>query len=112
MQRTHRLTNRDDFKKVYRRGKSVANRQFVVYSFPRRNEEPFRMGVSISKKIGNAVVRNRLKRQLKEIVRLRKDEIADGYDFIIIVRKGALSLDYHAMEKSVFHVLRRASLLR
>lgn len=112
MQREYRLTNRDDFKKVYRRGKSFANRQFVVYYIPRQDGGSFRMGISISKKIGKAVVRNRIKRRLKEIIRLRKDEIIDGYDFIIIVRKGALSLDFHAMEKSVFHVLKKASLLR
>lgn len=112
MQKQYRLTDRNDFKRVYRKGKSTANYQFVLYYDDRGDEGPFRLGVSVSKKIGNAVVRNRMRRRVKEIVRREAERIRDGYDLILIVRKGALQLDHPSMEKSIFHLLKKASLIR
>ncbi|ETT39631.1 ribonuclease P [Paenibacillus sp. FSL R7-277] len=70
------------------------------------------MGISVSKKVGNAVVRNRMRRLVKEIVRHHEAEIAGNLDIVFIVRKGALSKDYAELEKSVLHVLRKAKLLK
>lgn len=112
MQRKLRLRKKQDFNKVYRHGRSFANAQFVVYW--RRQAEPgcFRLGVSASAKLGGAVVRNRLRRRVKEIVRLNADKLQAAYDLILIVRKPALSLSYKEMEGSVLHVLRKAGLLK
>ncbi|MBY0202833.1 ribonuclease P protein component [Paenibacillus polysaccharolyticus] len=107
-----RLRNRADFSRVYRFGKSFANHQFVVYGCRRKDTEQFRVGVSCSKKIGNAVVRNRMRRMIKEIVRHHEQEIVTQMDLIFIVRKGALGMPYKEMEKSLLHVLRKASLLK
>jgi ribonuclease P protein component len=107
-----RLRNRGDFGRVYRSGKSFANRKLVVYWSNRHDIERFRLGVSASKKIGNAVVRNRMRRRLKEIVRLHEAEIRDHVDIILIVRNGAVDMEYRELEKSVLHVLRKSSLLR
>ena len=112
MHRKLRLRKREDFSRIYRGGKSFANGQFVVYWSKRMMSEPFRMGVSASKKIGNAVVRNRMRRMVKEIVRLQADRITPHIDFIIIVRKPAVAMKMREMEKSVFHVLRKAGLLK
>lgn len=111
MEKKNRLTKREYFDKVYRHGKSTANHQFVLYYKVQPQQESFRLGVSVSKKLGNAVVRNRIRRLLKEIVRLNAARIPGGYDLIIIARKPAAEMDYHDMEKSVLHVLKRASLL-
>ncbi|GIQ70034.1 ribonuclease P protein component [Xylanibacillus composti] len=111
MQRRLRLTNRRDFQTVYRWGKSAANSQFVVYYRRNPNTERFRLGISASKKLGNAVVRNRLRRQIKEIVRLHVDQIQPQHDVIIIARKPSTAQDYWQMEKSLLHVLKRAGLL-
>lgn len=115
MQRENRLTRREDFNKVYRHGKSSANHQFVVYVLNRHtaasSEESFRLGISVSKKIGNAVVRNRLRRMIKEIVRLNGDKVAPRKDFILIVRKPAAEMEYDEMQKSILHVLKRADIL-
>lgn len=78
----------------------------------RKDTEQFRVGVSCSKKIGNAVVRNRMRRMIKEIVRHHEQEIVTQMDLIFIVRKGALGMPYKEMEKSLLHVLRKASLLK
>ncbi|GJM75962.1 hypothetical protein HMSSN036_81780 [Paenibacillus macerans] len=86
MHKKLRLRNRADFNRIYRFGKSFANRQLVVYWSNKPDIERFRLGVSASKKIGNAVVRNRMRRLLKEIVRLHEAEIRDHVDLILIVR--------------------------
>lgn len=112
MHKRLRLRNRADFSRVYRYGKSQANYQFVVYGLRRKDVEQFRVGVSCSKKIGNAVVRNRMRRMIKEIIRHHEAEIVANMDLIFIVRKGAVSMSYKEMEKSILHVLRKASLLK
>jgi len=112
MQRKLRLRKKQDFNKIYRHGRSFANAQFVVYW--RKQAEPgcFRMGVSASAKLGGAVVRNRLRRRVKEIVRLNAGKLQAAYDLILIVRKPALALSYKEMEGSILHVLRKAGLLK
>ncbi|MBD0382259.1 ribonuclease P protein component [Paenibacillus sedimenti] len=110
MEKTYRLAKREDFNKVYRYGKSMANHQFVLYYLAQPKLEQFRLGISVSKKVGNAVVRNRLRRMIKEIIRLNKDRMTDHYDYILIARKPAADMDYAQMEKSIFHVIRKASL--
>lgn len=112
MHKKLRLRNRADFSRVYRHGKSFANHQFVVYWSRKKEVEQFRVGVSVSKKVGNAVVRNRMRRLVKEIVRHHQHEIVEHMDLIFIVRKGALDKSYQELEKSVLHVLRKSSLLK
>jgi len=107
-----RLRNREDFSRIYRGGKSFANGQFVVYWSKQHVADPFRLGVSASKKIGNAVVRNRMRRMIKEIVRLQENKIVPNTDFILIVRKPATAMKMKEMEKSVLHVLKKAGLLK
>lgn len=112
MQQQFRLAKREDFNRVFRSGKSSANRQFVVYALHNPGTAHFRVGISASKKLGGAVVRNRLRRRVKEIMRHHAPEIARHYDLVVILRKPVVDMDYHAMEKSLLHVLRRASLLK
>lgn len=111
MNKSYRLTKREDFNYVYRQRKSTANQQFVVYYKKNKRIAHFRLGVSISKKMGNAVVRNLLKRRVKEIVWSLREEIKSGYDFVLIVRKPATEQDFHALKKSIYHVLKRAGII-
>src|SRR5690625_499826 len=112
VQKKYRLKSRADFKQVYRLGKTSANRQLVVYCWERKDGgDSFRLGISVSKRIGNAVVRNRMRRRIKEIVRQECGRIKQEYDYIIIVRKGALQLDFAGLKRSVLHVLKNAKLL-
>ncbi|SDS81278.1 ribonuclease P protein component [Paenibacillaceae bacterium GAS479] len=112
MQRKWRLRRREDFARTYRGGKSFANGQFVVYWSRQPKAEPFRLGISASKKIGNAVVRNRMRRVVKEIVRHNVEKIVNHTDFILIVRAGAVGKSSKELERSVLHVLRKAGLLK
>lgn len=108
----NRLARRDDFQKVYRYGKSAANQQFVLYKLAKPGQAELRLGVSVSKKLGNAIVRNRLRRMMKEIVRHHLNEWTGGVDIVIIARKPITDLDYAAMERALLHVARRSSLMK
>jgi ribonuclease P protein component len=112
MQKQYRLSSKQDFAAVYRTGKSAANYQLVLYYKKNPAEPHFRVGISASRKIGGAVVRNRIRRRLKEIFRLLADEIKEGYDIVVIVRKAAVDLDHAALVRSVRHVLKKADLLK
>lgn len=112
MYKKNRLSLREDFQKVYKFGKSTANQQFVVYQLLKPSQLELRLGVSVSKKLGNAVVRNRLRRMMKEIVRLHLSELENKFDIIILARKPSSEMDYVAMEKSLLHVLKRSGLIK
>lgn len=110
MQKAYRLTDRADYSRIYRIGKSAANQQFIVYYINNNQHTHFRLGISASKKVGNAVVRNRLKRMIKEIVRLQSHMIPFLGDIVVIVRKPAIDLTYKEMEKCLIHALKKANL--
>ena len=100
-----RLRKNKDFQSVFQSGKSCANKYFVMY-VSKNNLGINRFGVSVSKKIGNSVVRHRMKRLLKECFRLQEDMFNSSLDIVVIVRKGADSLDYEEVKKSVFHLMK------
>jgi ribonuclease P protein component len=89
VQRRHRLSRSRDFDAVYRHGRSVSTRFLVLYSFDRSEEggDP-RLGLAVPRAVGGATVRNRVKRQLKEIWRERIDRVPGGRDYVIVVRPG------------------------
>lgn len=91
MQRRYRLSRSRDFDTVYRHGRSVSTRFLTLYWFPRADDdvagEP-RLGVAVPKAAGNAVVRNRLKRQLRETWRARLEAVRPGQDYVLVVRPG------------------------
>ena len=89
MQRRNRLSRSRDFDAVYRQGRSVSTRFLVLYSFTREDaEDEPRLGIAIPKKVGGAVVRNRIKRQLREIWRARLDRLPQNADFVLVARPG------------------------
>ncbi|ABO51827.1 ribonuclease P protein component [Desulforamulus reducens MI-1] len=97
------LKKNSDFRNVYRFGVSAANRYLVLYKFPNKGLGR-RFGFSISKKVGKAVCRNRLRRILKELCRFHLDRFSDDCDFVFIVRQTSSDQDFHQMEKHMWHV--------
>ena len=83
-----RLSRSADFERAYRRGRSAANRYLVLYVFPRAGEDEPRLGVSVSRRLGGAVVRNRVKRLLREAFRA-SPELAPGRDYVAVARPDA-----------------------
>jgi ribonuclease P protein component len=91
VQRRNRLSRSRDFDAVYRQGRSVSTRYLVLYWFKRVDDdagaEP-RLGIAVPKKLGGAVVRNRVKRQLKEAWRGMIDQVPPGQDYVLAAREG------------------------
>ena len=89
MHKRYRLSRSRDFDTVYRHGRSVSTRFLTLYWFPREEEgdEP-RLGVAVPKSGGSAVVRNRLKRQIREAWRARVESLRPGHDYVIVARPG------------------------
>lgn len=108
MNKRQRIKKNEDFQKVFKRGKSFANRQFVVYCLKNDQQEAFRIGLSVSKKVGNAVTRVRVKRYIRQAFLEVKDEVRKDMDYVIIARTQAATLDFHETKKSLQHVLRVA----
>ena len=88
MQRRNRLSRSRDFDAVYRHGRSVSTRFLVLYRFDREGEDggDARLGIAVPKKIGGAVVRNRVKRRLREVWRELLPEVPRGADYVLLVR--------------------------
>ena len=84
--RRRRLSRSGDFVRVYREGRSHANRYLVVYSFPRAGDEQPRLGVSVGRKVGGAVARNQVKRMLRDAFWACADDLPAGHDFVIVAR--------------------------
>jgi ribonuclease P protein component len=90
--RSGRLSRSAEFERVYRHGRSTANRQLVLYAFPNANDERPRIGLSVSRKVGGAVERNKVKRLLREAFARSEGELAPGHDIVVVARPDALAL--------------------
>ena len=99
-----------DFQNVYRNGKSYANKYLVMYVLE-NNLEKNRLGISVSKKVGNSVVRHRVKRLIKESFRLNEDRFQKGYDIVVVARKEAKGRNYSEIESAVLHLARLHNML-
>jgi ribonuclease P protein component len=81
-----RLSRSAEFERVYRQGRSHANRYLVLYAFPRGGDDDPRLGLSVSRKVGGAVERNKVKRLLREAFADRAAELAGGHDLVVVAR--------------------------
>ena len=109
MRREQRLRKSRDFALVRREGRSWPGRLLVLAARP-NGLDLTRFGFSVSKRVGNAVTRNRVKRRLREAARL--SDVGPGWDILLIARAGAGSADYHELERSMTNLFKRAKLLR
>ncbi|MCT4633327.1 MAG: ribonuclease P protein component [Firmicutes bacterium] len=108
MSKNQVLRNSIQFNNVYRNGTSIVNRNLVMYYL--KNDLGYnRLGISISKKVGKSVVRNRVRRLIRENYRLNVGNLLDGYDIVIVSRVRSKDSDYHEINKAMLNLFRRFS---
>jgi ribonuclease P protein component len=90
--RRQRLSRSGDFERIYRDGRSHASRYLVLYTFPRGSGDEPRLGLSVGRKIGGAVDRNRVKRVLREAFWARAEALPADHDFVIVARPDSREL--------------------
>ena len=96
------LKSNRDFKNVYKLGKSYANKYIVMYVLENQSDKN-RLGISVSKKVGNSVVRHRLTRLVRESYRLHEDIFNSGLDIVVVVRVNAKEIGFSEMESALLH---------
>jgi len=111
MEKKLRLRSSVDFRKVRQQGRSWVHPLMVLYIFPNSFEHN-RFGFAVNRRIGCAVVRNRIKRRMREAARYFKDEIGQGRDLVFIARSPIFDAKFQAIKQAVETLLRRACLLK
>ena len=99
------LKSNEDFKMVYTKRTSYANRELVMY-IAKNGTDTKRLGVSVSKKVGNSIVRHRLARLVREAFRLNTSHIPDGIDVVVVVKAGLRDKGYAETSNSMIHLLK------
>ncbi|MEW9675361.1 ribonuclease P protein component [Lentibacillus sp. L22] len=112
MKKEFRIKANKEFQHVFKKGKSFANRQLVIYFLKKPDQRHFRIGLSVGKKIGNAVTRNRIKRYLRQAFLELEENIRNDYDIVIIARQPTKEMSSHQMKKSLTHLLMKQHLLK
>ncbi len=110
MQKKYRLSGRKTFNYLLNKGTSVPAKALVLIYAP--SKYPIHVGFIVSKKIGNAVTRNRTRRRLRESFRSLIPNVTDNYNYIVIARKGIEELDFFEIKNSLIGVLKRAGLFK
>ena len=99
------------FRRLYRKGHTCANRYLAIYC--RKNGQACnRIGLTVNAKLGCAVVRNRVRRRLREIYRLHETQFLPGYDIVVVVRGRAMDAPYRELEQAYLSLAEKLSLLR
>lgn len=110
----HRLRTRKQFDRVFQQGRRRGRPLLVVFFLPRDEEEgsPARLGMAVSRKVGKAVVRNRVRRRLREIFRLHQHDFRAPGDVVVVARPSAATATYRELESDLLSALRRLEALK
>lgn len=103
MKYSESLKKNKDFQNVYKKGKSYANKYLVMYVLENQTDHN-RLGISVSKKVGNSIVRHRLTRLIRESYRLQEERFRCGLDIVVIARIGAKGKNYKEIVSAMLHL--------
>ena len=110
MKKTVSIKVNNHFKYLYAKGSTIVCPYFILY-YKKNNKNIRQLGITVSKKIGNAVVRNRAKRVLKEAYRLLELQIKNGYDFVLVSRSKTPAVSSVIIKNDLFYALKKKELL-
>jgi len=105
MKKELRIKKSDEIELVMKSGVSKANRTFIVYKLKNTNNPKYRVAISASKKLGNAVARNKVKRQIRSLLHQNDDLLQNGHDYFVISRPDLLLIDFETATKQIRHIL-------
>lgn len=111
LSKLYRLRKNDDFQRARRQGQSWANKLLVLSATPNGLAHS-RFGFSVSRRLGKATIRNRIKRLMREAVRRQKNHVSSGWDVVWIARQPMREADFSAVEQAVEQLFRCARLLK
>ena len=97
------IKKNEEFREIYHSGKSYANKYLVMY-VKKSESETGRLGISVSKKVGNSVVRHRIARLIRESYRLNESKFHSGWDVIVVARQGAKGRNYFEINSAMLHL--------
>lgn len=100
------LSRNNEFQRVYAKGRYVASKSLVIYLLPNRRNK-LRFGITTSKKVGNSVTRNRLRRLIRENLRLMRETLGTGADLVVVARKADKQANLNSIGKEMRHLLAR-----
>lgn len=106
MKKEFRIKKSDEIDLVMKKGFSKANRTFIVYIYRNTNNEKYRVAISAPKKLGKAVIRNKVKRQIRSLLQQNQTFLKNGFDYFIIARPDMLDIDFQTATKQMNHVLK------
>lgn len=104
MKHFNSMKKNSDFQKVYKTGKSYANKFLIMYVIRTEETKDTRIGISVSKKVGNSVVRHHVTRLVRESFRLNKDRVKTGLDIVVVARAAAKEAEFKKIESAYLHL--------
>ncbi|WP_461240078.1 ribonuclease P protein component [Paucilactobacillus sp. N302-9] len=110
MRKSYRVKKESEFQQVFETHNSVANRKFIIYVMEKTGQKHFRVGISVGKKIGNAVNRNWVKRRIRQSILELKPQIKSQCDFLVIARPSARKMSMAETKQQLTHVMKLANL--
>lgn len=111
MKKENRLKKRKEFAYIFRKGESVSSK-YLVLTFVKSKLKLFKVGFSCGKKVGIAVVRNKVKRRIKECAYFYRDNFKQGYNYIFVAKQNASTASFEELKQSVEYLLKKANLFQ